>query len=754
MFIQYPLDGQYTMKRKRGTVFLFKLMLFAGISCKCSFLTAQNKQLDSLLITVNDLKNDSTKANTLNAIAAAYNDSVKAIKKSVLYSSEALILSKKLNYKKGIAHALLNNGIFYTKSRDMKLAIDNLKKALLLMVEIGDKTGEAMCYQYIGKCNDIQGNFDDALASFFTALKIAEKINNQTLMCKLYISVGKAYTLHGNLPEALKYILKVLKIQEKSTEQSELALAYSYMGHISYNQRKLDEALMYYKKSENISEKKNDKGALAGAQNNIGNCYLNKTRYKEAQAYFLKALANYSAVEDNRGIAVTYGYLSFASEKKTDQSLFYALKSIKIAKHYGFKLELAYGYNNAGNIYEEKKDYKNALIYYDQQLNVAKEIDYKLLIRDAYQHYASVYTKQKEFEQALHYTELYNVLKDSLLNKENLKQVSELNIRYETDKKEKEILLLTKDQQLNAKIIKQQQLVRWGLIGGLGLLSISIFSIYRRYCFKQKANVLLEKQKEEIQQKNILITDSIDYAKTIQEAVLPTEQEIKKRIPEFFILYKPKAIVSGDFYWLTTNKSRLLCAVADCTGHGVPGAFMSLLGYNMLEDVVKTLENPTPGILLDALNQQVIQRFSGDEEDRTVKHGMDISLISIDEKNNHLEFAGAHHPLYIVRDLQLIELKGDAVGIGTDMKHDRSFKNHVFELKKGDMIYLFTDGFPDQIGGPQRKKFYYRPFKEMLAANSMSDMEQQKEKLAEAHVDWLSGRYDQTDDILIMGIRY
>jgi serine phosphatase RsbU (regulator of sigma subunit) len=743
-------------KGKRAVFYFVKLILFTGLVCKSGFLASQNKSLDSLLIAVTEQKEDSAKANTLNAIAIAYQDSAKDIGKISLYASKAFLLSQKLGYKNGIAHALLNNGIFYTKSRNFKMAVDNLERALLLMNAMGDKAGVAICFQYKGKCNAAQGKYDEALDFYFKALKIAEKINDQTLMCKLYIGIGSTYTIHGNYVEAIKYILKVLKIQEKSSEQSELGLAYSYMGTITYLQQKVDEALIYYKKSEAISATRNDNAILGSAQNNIGNCYVTKEQYTEALAYFFKALSSYSAIDDHRGVAACYRYISsvYTTQKKTDQALMYALKAVQIAKFYGFKAELTDIYDNAGKLYEQKKDYTNALIYYDQMLLLANELNYKRAISNAYQNYASLYTKQKQFEKALQYTELYNAAKDSLLNKENFRQISELNTRYETDKKEKAILLLTKDQQLNAKIIKQQQYVRWGLIGGLGLLSISIFSIYRRYRFKQKANVLLEKQKQEIQQKNILITDSIDYAKTIQEAVLPTTQEIKNTIPQSFILYKPKAIVSGDFYWLNTINDRLVCAVADCTGHGVPGAFMSLLGYNMLEDVVKTLSLPTPGSMLDSLNQQVRTRFSGDDEDQIVKHGMDISLISIDKKNNSLEFAGAHNPIYIVRDLQLIELKADTVGIGANIKQDRLFRNQTFELKKDDMIYLFTDGFPDQIGGPHRKKFYYSPFKKLLVANSMLDMEQQRTELDVVHSNWLSGKYEQTDDILILGIRY
>jgi serine phosphatase RsbU (regulator of sigma subunit) len=265
----------------------------------------------------------------------------------------------------------------------------------------------------------------------------------------------------------------------------------------------------------------------------------------------------------------------------------------------------------------------------------------------------------------------------------------------------------------------------------------------------------LANQKKEIEQKNTFITDSIDYAKTIQESLQPTLKETIQLFPQSFIFSKPKAIVSGDFVWLGKSSDRQLCAVVDCTGHGVPGAFMSLLGYNILENIINKHSVTTPAFVLDELSKELLSRLSKDESAGTMKHGMDLSIISIDRKNHLLEFAGAHNAVYIVRDQQLIELKADKIGIGAARSTQLlAFSNQQIELKDGDMIYLFTDGFPDQIGGPDRKKFYYKPFKELLIAISTMELSLQQAKLNEVHTRWMGSKADQTDDILIMGIRY
>jgi serine phosphatase RsbU (regulator of sigma subunit) len=292
------------------------------------------------------------------------------------------------------------------------------------------------------------------------------------------------------------------------------------------------------------------------------------------------------------------------------------------------------------------------------------------------------------------------------------------------------------------------------LIIGLGLFLILSFLLYNRYRFKQKANLILEKQKEEIHQKNILITDSIDYAKTIQEAILPDDEKLSNYIPDHFILYKPKAIVSGDFYWVGEKGTKIICAVADCTGHGVPGAFMSLLGHNILENVIQRDISVDPGSILTALNKEIVTRFSKGKERETVKHGMDIALISIDSTSQQLEYAGAKNPLYLVRENTLMEVKADRLSTGVVSKDHSEVKytNHNETLQKGDVLYLFSDGFPDQKGGPDKKKFFYQPFKDLLVSVHQLPVEEQQRRLDTAITNWI-GDGEQVDDILVMGIK-
>ena len=268
---------------------------------------------------------------------------------------------------------------------------------------------------------------------------------------------------------------------------------------------------------------------------------------------------------------------------------------------------------------------------------------------------------------------------------------------------------------------------------------------------KAKLSVTLE----ELNEKNHDLLSSIHYAKLIQEAILPSETTIKSFLPDSFLFYKPRDIVSGDFYWLQEYEGKILIAAVDCTGHGVPGAFMSIIGNNQLNAAVKEDELTTPGLILDRLSSGVSEtlRQTKDEEETGIKDGMDIALVSIDYENMSIEYAGAYNPLYIFRDGQLLETKGDKFPIGISIDNTlRLFTNHSFELKKGDVVYIFSDGYPDQFGGPLGKKYKYEQFRQLLFGMHQKPMKEQKEIMENDFVEWM-GDLVQLDDVLVIGMR-
>ena len=269
------------------------------------------------------------------------------------------------------------------------------------------------------------------------------------------------------------------------------------------------------------------------------------------------------------------------------------------------------------------------------------------------------------------------------------------------------------------------------------------------YLSLKKASDDIREYLSEIESKNRLIADSLDTAKRLQEASLPGRQYLDKLLKEYFILFKPRDIVSGDFYWAKEIEGNLILVVADCTGHGIPGAFVSMMGIAYLNDIVDQESIKSPQLILEKLRERIILMM--DHPDEQVKEGMEMAIVTINRERDLLRFAGANHPLYKISDRQLDVIPGDKMPVG---KHDEmeDFTCHELPVKKGDVVYLFSDGFPDQFGGPDRRKFKYKRFREMLHQHHQEAMEAQMDIYNKTFEDW-KGQLEQIDDVLLLGFR-
>jgi len=267
------------------------------------------------------------------------------------------------------------------------------------------------------------------------------------------------------------------------------------------------------------------------------------------------------------------------------------------------------------------------------------------------------------------------------------------------------------------------------------------------------------RQKEEIQEKNKeleslykQVTDSIHYAKRIQEAILPPQSSFDELLPNSFVLYKPKDIVSGDFYWLDTKGDSIYIAAVDCTGHGVPGAFMSIVGSNILKDALQNTDLTSPSQIMDKLNEGVAATLHVGLTSKQTKDGMDMTLCKLHYKSLKLEYSAAYNPLYLVRNGELIQHKADKFPVGAFVGEKKKFSNNLIQLQKGDMVYIFSDGYADQFGGPKGKKFMAGTFRQLLLQVSGLPSVQQRQMLDETIEKW-RGNLEQVDDMLIIGIK-
>jgi PAS domain S-box-containing protein len=278
--------------------------------------------------------------------------------------------------------------------------------------------------------------------------------------------------------------------------------------------------------------------------------------------------------------------------------------------------------------------------------------------------------------------------------------------------------------------------------------------IVRDVTERKKATLLLAEQKKIIEQKNKDILDSINYAKRIQDAIFPPEELVKELIPQSFVLFKPKDVISGDFYWVEKFDNKTFIAAVDCTGHGVPGALLSIVGYNLLSKSINEHGHTKPNEILNELSSGINKTLRKTIENSSIQDTMDIGLCSIDRETNMLEFAGAFNSLYLIRKNELIEIPADRFPIGVFLDGKlQEFTNHQMQLEKGDTIYLFSDGYPDQFGGPKGKKLKYKGFKEILLSIQQMSIEEQKNALNDTIEEWKWMSEEQTDDILIIGVR-
>jgi len=330
---------------------------------------------------------------------------------------------------------------------------------------------------------------------------------------------------------------------------------------------------------------------------------------------------------------------------------------------------------------------------------------------------------------------------------------AELEAKYENEKKQKEIELKNAEISKKDAIVKQKTNFQYALIIIIILIVFFFLFLYRSFRQKKKANVLLNNQKLLIEEKNKDITNSIKYAKRIQESILPVDNIVQNTLNDAFVLFRPKDIVSGDFYWLEKVDNTILFAVVDCTGHGVPGAFISIIGYNGLNRAVNEFKLRKPSKILEKLNEIVNETIKQTYEDSTIRDGMDIALCSVNLDTLKLEYAGANNPLYIISNNEVVEYKASKRPIGHFVGVDfHDFVNHEIEIQKDDMIYIFSDGYADQFGGPKNKKFKYSQLKTILKEIHKETSEKQKDILNEIIDKWMID-VEQIDDICILGVR-
>ncbi len=424
------------------------------------------------------------------------------------------------------------------------------------------------------------------------------------------------------------------------------------------------------------------------------------------------------------------------------------LRALAITRQMGDKTSMAACFISLGGTYRYQTNYKLAKTYLDSAMALSKKIGHVEYIKDSYSELSLLDSATGNFKLALADYKKYISYRDSMVNEANTKKTIQAEMNYEFEQKQAiEKAEQDKKDAIAEQESKKQLIIRNAFIGGFVLMLALAFFIFRGYRQKQKANEIISEQKTVVEEKQKEILDSIHYAQRIQKALLASDSLLGKHLPEYFVLYKPKDIVSGDFYWATEKNDSFYLAVCDSTGHGVPGAFMSLLNISFLNEAITEKNILQPNEVFNHTRKRLIENISQEGQ----QDGMDGVLLCLSGKNK-MTYAGAYNAPIIIREGKAIELEADKIPVGTSPREAESFTNQSFDLQKGDILYILTDGFADQFGGVKGKKFKHQQLQEKLLEISTVPLAQQKQKLELAFEEW-KGKLEQVDDVLIVGIK-
>lgn len=641
--------------------------------------------------------------------------------------------------------------------------------------------------------------------------KIAERMS--IAQAKLYVNMGVTHTNLGNFDQGMQKYLEALRVYEKVNDYGGMASCYLGMANLDYYQKEFDKAISNLQKGSELYEKVGNKNGVANCYNSLGGIYYGKNEFAKAIQTYSKVLNIRIEMNDKKGISTAYTNLAnvYIETGELDLAVDYLTKSLAIDEEIGDQYGVAIVQSNIASVYDKmafKKgiDVQTRTLYHNKSLDYsqkayenAKQMEVVPLVNFTTNILSKVHRSLGNFSESERFFKEYVQTNDSLYSFEKANALSEMQTRYETEKKQQEIDFLNSES-------KKQKLITYTFLVGFILVAILSTFLFILFSQKKRANRMLAEQKQQIVMQNanlqqaneeILaqrdeitsqrdlvvnqkqklevvhnqITNSIRYAQSIQAAILPSEKKLKEISNDFFVFMRPCELVSGDFFWATTFEDFQVFCVADCTGHGVPGAFMSILGITALNDIVANHRVTKANEILGYLRSSVIEALSQNDPEHLHKDGMDIGLCVFNKSTHELQFAGARISLWVVansfnkidwREIKisdqianenyaLFEIKGDIMPVGTSPKMDQ-FTNNLIGINGNSInIYLATDGFADQFGGKNRSKYGSARLKNLLLGIEEKNPLERKQLVENEFENW-KGQETQIDDVIVMSI--
>jgi serine phosphatase RsbU (regulator of sigma subunit) len=637
------------------------------------------------------------------------------------YYNELLSLYKAKGDVNNTIRILSNLAGINKQIKDYKKSI-SLNNEILELYE-GQKDTAAMSdiLNNIGNSYLFIKDYNKAVESFRRSVYFAEKAGmKDTDIADLFINLGVCYQNTEDYQNSIYFLTKALKIRESEKKECEVGKLRNIIALLYYYKGDLYNAGVFSQNSVISARLCPDKTLLRDCYNTYskilkaGNDHINALDYYESYLKINDSLLLEQRMSDhelsNKRIAI--------EKTEKDLKLQLADENLKDLELKRLRLE------------QEKQAQELVLLKREKELELSEKErlkqTYELAIKKHEEEIQKVRIKDLEQQKAL--------------------QESELK-RKEAEEKERinEIKLLETENERQKEARKRAV---WMEV----LIAIIAILLFTGFIVTRKKNTVLANQKKEIEEKNAAITDSIKYAEKIQTAVLSPPDFMKNYFNDYFILFKPRDIVSGDFYWGMKKDGLSIVTAADCTGHGVPGAFMSMLGMTFLNEIVNNTDKLSTDLILNELRKNVKSALRQTGQEGETKDGMDIAICIVDYSKKTLQFSGAFNPLFLVKNKELIHVKGDRMPIGIHQTAETPFTRHNIDIVKGDTFYIFSDGYVDQFGGPEGKKIKLKRLQEIVLENYTKPMDKQKQILDKLFIDW-QGDQEQIDDVLVIGVR-
>ncbi len=711
--------------KKRRSINGFILLLILGF--QGLQISAQNRAIDSLSNLVDKGKDDTTQVLNHVALANLYTaeNNYDLSWKQIL---QGYRLCKTLNYERGLAMLYRAEARMARSKGEIDRAIDYFLRGLVLFEKLGEGKMKANCCGALGNLYYEKGAFDKSASFMLKAVKAYDAIGDKKNAAGYYGNLGAIYESMKDYKKALTVYEKANSLCKEIDYQQGIAINLVCIANLYMDWNQNEKALDFDFQALKINEGLGDSSYISNNLSNISVAYQNLHNYHKALEYAERANA---------------------TTPRGDQYLY--LSNLVAT----------------GDILMKLKEYKKAETIFLQAEQLLEKFSSITTQSKNYLLLSTVYDSLGNFRKSLQYFKKHAILRDSIFNDDNRRKILDSQLQFEYNKKATaDSLLAAEEKKLVSVKLKQQRTENLALTAGIILVAIFGAVMFNRFRVTHQQKLIIEAketetqfQKQIIEAKHLEITDSINYAERIQRSFLATQELLDANLKDYFVMFQPKSVVSGDFYWARNiPQSGFMLITGDSTGHGVPGAIVSLLNITSIESAIKEGYH-SPGTLLDETRNSIIERLSHDGSEGGGKDGMDCIACLFDFNRMILKIAAANNPAWIVRDAlskdtkrALIEIRPDKMPVGRHQKETTPFKEHEIPLHKGDVVYTLTDGYADQFGGPDGKKFMVRNLKTLLANNAHLSMAEQKLALEKTFKEW-KGTQEQVDDVCIIGIR-